>query len=113
MGFCNYILGKEYIFALFFGMSKEYPIIAEVGKFKDNNFKVKYIFKIPNKGFQTNDFLNYIKGIELYNFFNKNDKENQYIKINGTSLYYYKVDKSKTSKLFNMFDSIKLRKSIF
>ena len=96
MGFCNYILGKEYIFALFFGISKECPIIVEVGKFKENNFKVKYIFKIPNKGFQTNDFLNYIKGIELYNFFNKNDQENQYIKINGISLYYYNVDESKT-----------------
>ena len=47
------------------------------------------------------------------NYINKNDKENQYIKINGTSLYYYKVDKSKTSKLFNMFDSIKRRINIF
>ena len=113
MGFCNYILGKQYIFALFIGISKEYPIIAEVGKFKDNNFKVKYIFKIPNKGFQTNKFLNYIKGIELYNFFNKNDKENQYIKINGISLYYYNVDESKTLKLSNMLDSIKRIINIF
>ena len=72
IGFCNYILGKENIFILFFGISKEYPRIAQIGKFTDKiNFIAKYIFKIPNKCFQTNEFLKYInnKGIyELNNF---------------------------------------------
>ena len=50
MGFCNYILGKENIFILFFGISKEYPIIAQIGKLTNKIMVNSIIINGTSKG---------------------------------------------------------------
>jgi len=113
-GFCQWEIGKEYMYFYIFVNEKNLSPISELGKYeeKSNTFKMEYVLKFKdNLG---NEVMTHIKEIGVDVVINTIKspivKDNTYL-IGNNKINYYKIDKKKGIIINNKDDKKEIPKS--